>query len=31
MGTAAILLAAGRGSRMQGVVDDKILAPLAGR
>ena len=29
--TAAILLAAGSGQRMQGVVADKILAPLAGR
>lgn len=29
--TAAILLAAGSGSRMQGTVEDKILAPLAGR
>ena len=29
--TAAILLAAGNGSRMQGSVDDKVLAPLAGR
>lgn len=29
--TAAILLAAGSGSRMQGVVTDKVLAPLAGR
>ena len=29
--TAAILLAAGSGRRMQGAVDDKILAPLAGR
>ncbi|PTX92551.1 2-C-methyl-D-erythritol 4-phosphate cytidylyltransferase [Opitutus sp. ER46] len=29
--TAAILLAAGSGSRMNGVVTDKILAPLAGR
>lgn len=29
--TAAILLAAGRGRRMQGAVADKILAPLAGR
>ncbi|TAG30259.1 MAG: 2-C-methyl-D-erythritol 4-phosphate cytidylyltransferase [Verrucomicrobia bacterium] len=29
--TAAILLAAGSGSRMRGVVADKILAPLAGR
>ncbi|MGA3007439.1 MAG: 2-C-methyl-D-erythritol 4-phosphate cytidylyltransferase [Opitutaceae bacterium] len=28
---AAILLAAGRGSRMQDTVADKILAPLAGR
>jgi 2-C-methyl-D-erythritol 4-phosphate cytidylyltransferase len=28
---AAILLAAGRGSRMRGAVDDKVLAPLAGR
>ncbi len=26
----AILLAAGSGSRMQGTVDDKVLAPLAG-
>jgi 2-C-methyl-D-erythritol 4-phosphate cytidylyltransferase len=29
--TAAILLAAGTGSRMQGAVTDKVLAPLAGR
>ncbi|MEO5959368.1 MAG: NTP transferase domain-containing protein, partial [Opitutaceae bacterium] len=29
--TAAILLAAGSGSRMAGAVVDKILAPLAGR
>jgi 2-C-methyl-D-erythritol 4-phosphate cytidylyltransferase len=29
--TAVILLAAGSGRRMQGVVADKILAPLAGR
>jgi len=29
--TAAILLAAGTGSRMQGAVADKVLAPLAGR
>jgi 2-C-methyl-D-erythritol 4-phosphate cytidylyltransferase len=29
--TAAILLAAGSGSRMNGAVADKILAPLAGR
>ncbi|HWA10125.1 MAG TPA: 2-C-methyl-D-erythritol 4-phosphate cytidylyltransferase [Opitutaceae bacterium] len=29
--TAAILLAAGSGRRMQGVVADKVLAPLAGR
>ncbi len=29
--TAAILLAAGSGSRMQGTVLDKVLAPLAGR
>jgi 2-C-methyl-D-erythritol 4-phosphate cytidylyltransferase len=29
--TAAILLAAGSGARMQGAVADKILAPLAGR
>ena len=29
--TAVILLAAGNGSRMQGVVNDKVLAPLAGR
>jgi 2-C-methyl-D-erythritol 4-phosphate cytidylyltransferase len=29
--TAAILLAAGRGQRMQGAVADKVLAPLAGR
>jgi 2-C-methyl-D-erythritol 4-phosphate cytidylyltransferase len=29
--TAAILLAAGQGRRMQGVVPDKILAPLGGR
>ena len=28
--TAAILLAAGSGSRMQGAVDDKVLAQLAG-
>ncbi len=28
---AAILLAAGSGSRMQGAVNDKVLAPLAGR
>jgi 2-C-methyl-D-erythritol 4-phosphate cytidylyltransferase len=28
---AAILLAAGRGARMQDAVSDKILAPLAGR
>jgi 2-C-methyl-D-erythritol 4-phosphate cytidylyltransferase len=28
---AAILLAAGRGARMQDTVSDKILAPLAGR
>ena len=27
---SAILLAAGSGSRMQGTVDDKVLAPLAG-
>src|SRR5471030_2977743 len=31
MKTAAILLAAGRGTRMGGAVADKILAPLAGR
>ncbi len=31
MKTAAILLAAGRGTRMAGAVADKILAPLAGR
>lgn len=31
MKNAAILLCAGRGTRMQGVVNDKILAPLAGR
>jgi 2-C-methyl-D-erythritol 4-phosphate cytidylyltransferase len=31
MKTAAILLAAGRGSRMRGAVADKILAPLAGQ
>lgn len=29
--TAAILLAAGAGSRMQGTVTDKVLAPLGGR
>ncbi len=29
--TAAILLAAGSGRRMQGAVTDKVLAPLAGR
>jgi 2-C-methyl-D-erythritol 4-phosphate cytidylyltransferase len=29
--TAAILLAAGNGARMQGTVNDKVLAPLAGR
>jgi 2-C-methyl-D-erythritol 4-phosphate cytidylyltransferase len=29
--TAAILLAAGSGSRMNGTVVDKVLAPLAGR
>lgn len=29
--TAAILLAAGRGQRMNGTVEDKILAPLGGR
>lgn len=29
--TAAILLAAGAGSRMQGTVTDKVLAPLVGR
>ncbi len=29
--TAAILLAAGTGARMQGAVIDKVLAPLAGR
>ena len=29
--TAAILLAAGSGSRMNGVVVDKVLTPLAGR
>lgn len=29
--TAAILLAAGTGARMQGTVNDKVLAPLAGR
>jgi len=29
--TAAILLAAGSSSRMQGAVADKVLAPLAGR
>jgi 2-C-methyl-D-erythritol 4-phosphate cytidylyltransferase len=29
--TAVILLAAGSGSRMQGTVADKVLAPLAGR
>ncbi|HEU5079414.1 MAG TPA: 2-C-methyl-D-erythritol 4-phosphate cytidylyltransferase [Opitutaceae bacterium] len=31
MRNAAILLAAGSGKRMQGVVDDKILAPLGSR
>lgn len=31
MRNAAILLAAGSGKRMQGVVDDKILAPLGER
>lgn len=30
MKSAAILLAAGRGTRMRGRVEDKILAPLAG-
>lgn len=30
-GNAVILLAAGRGTRMRGAVEDKILAPLAGR
>ncbi|MDX2110071.1 MAG: 2-C-methyl-D-erythritol 4-phosphate cytidylyltransferase [Verrucomicrobiota bacterium] len=30
MTNAAILLAAGRGTRMRSLVDDKILAPLAG-
>lgn len=29
--TAAILLAAGSGTRMKGAVSDKVLAPLAGR
>ncbi len=29
--TAAIFLAAGSGSRMQGAVSDKVLAPLGGR
>ena len=29
--TAAILLAAGSGSRMSGAVTDKVLAPLGGR
>lgn len=29
--TAAILLAAGCGNRMNGIVEDKILAPLGGR
>ncbi|MBC8041050.1 MAG: 2-C-methyl-D-erythritol 4-phosphate cytidylyltransferase, partial [Opitutaceae bacterium] len=29
--TAAILLAAGSGQRMNGTVEDKILAPLGGR
>lgn len=29
--TAVILLAAGSGSRMNGAVNDKVLAPLAGR
>ncbi len=29
--TAALLLAAGSGTRMQGAVGDKVLAPLAGR
>src|SRR4051794_1444149 len=29
--TAAILLAAGSGARMKGFVEDKVLAPLAGR
>jgi 2-C-methyl-D-erythritol 4-phosphate cytidylyltransferase len=29
--TAAILLAAGSGARMRGTVNDKVLAPLAGR
>lgn len=29
--SAAILLAGGRGTRMSGAVEDKILAPLAGR
>jgi len=29
--TAAILLAAGSGRRMQGAVNDKVLAPLAGK
>jgi 2-C-methyl-D-erythritol 4-phosphate cytidylyltransferase len=29
--TAAILLAAGRGQRMQGAVADKVLAPVEGR
>src|SRR5690606_2201530 len=31
MPNAAILLAAGRGSRLQGTLSDKILAPLHGR
>ncbi len=31
MPDAAILLAAGRGTRMRGTVEDKVLAPLAGR
>lgn len=31
MNSAVILLAAGRSSRMQGTVEDKILAPIAGR
>ena len=29
--TAAIFLAAGSGRRMQGAVEDKVLAPLGGR
>src|SRR5262245_3575323 len=31
MRNAAILLAAGSGRRMQGLVSDKVLAPLAGK